>query len=48
LQFLGRYWYERNQADLGIALLKAGLAIKEGRDFGPADLQDAYRRFRAA
>ncbi|MEO6096373.1 MAG: glycosyltransferase, partial [Fibrobacteria bacterium] len=37
LQFLGQYWYARGQQDLAVALLKAGLAIKEGRDFGPSD-----------
>jgi tetratricopeptide (TPR) repeat protein len=48
LQFLGQYWFDRNQADLAVALLKAGLAIKEGRDFTPSDLQILYGRFRAA
>jgi tetratricopeptide (TPR) repeat protein len=48
LQFLGQYWFDRNQSDLAVALLKAGLAVKDGRDFGPADLQNLYGRFRAA
>ncbi|MDQ3000637.1 MAG: glycosyltransferase [Fibrobacterota bacterium] len=45
LQFLGKYWFERNAQDLAIFLLKAGLAVKEGRDFGKSDLEAAYRRF---
>jgi glycosyltransferase involved in cell wall biosynthesis len=48
LQFLGQYWYARGLQDLAVALLKAGLAIKEGRDFGPSDLAEAYRAHRAA
>ena len=48
LQFLGKYWYDRNARDLAIVLLKAGLGIKEGRDFGSPDLAEAYRRFGAA
>jgi glycosyltransferase involved in cell wall biosynthesis len=48
LQFLGQYWFDRNQGDLAVALLKAGLAIKEGRDFGPADLRNLYGRFHVA
>ncbi|MEO7424296.1 MAG: hypothetical protein ABI036_03855, partial [Fibrobacteria bacterium] len=45
LQFLGQYWYDRGRQDLAVALLKAGLAIKEGREFGGADLQAAYKSF---
>ncbi|MDB5047412.1 MAG: hypothetical protein JWO30_483 [Fibrobacteres bacterium] len=48
LQFLGKYWYDRNRQDLAISLLKAGLAIKEGKDFGTADLRELYGRFQAA
>jgi glycosyltransferase involved in cell wall biosynthesis len=44
LQFLGKYWHARNSVHLAIALLKAGLAVKEGRDFTTADLSAAYRR----
>jgi len=45
LQFLGRFWFDRDQPDLAVALLKSGLAIKDGTDFTAADLQAAYRRF---
>ncbi|MEO6095720.1 MAG: hypothetical protein ABIW76_08575, partial [Fibrobacteria bacterium] len=48
LQFLGQYWYARGQQDLAVALLKAGLAIKEGRDFGPSDLAEFYHLHQAA
>jgi tetratricopeptide (TPR) repeat protein len=47
LQFLGRFWYERNRGELAVALLNSGLAIKEGRDFTGSDLQSLYRRFGA-
>jgi glycosyltransferase involved in cell wall biosynthesis len=45
LQFLGRYWYERQRRDLAVRLLKAGLAVKEGQDFTGAHLAAAYRDF---
>jgi glycosyltransferase involved in cell wall biosynthesis len=45
LQFLGQYWYDRGRQDLAVALLKAGLAVKDGREFGAADLAAAYRNF---
>ena len=45
LQFLGKFWNDRKQRDLAVTLLKAGLAIKEGRDFTRADLDAVYRRF---
>jgi glycosyltransferase involved in cell wall biosynthesis len=43
LQWLGQYWYERGQRDLAVALLKAGLKVKEGRDLRGADLLALYR-----
>ncbi|MDB5106394.1 MAG: hypothetical protein JWP91_4083 [Fibrobacteres bacterium] len=43
LKFLGKYWFDRGSQDLAVFLLKAGIAVKEGRDFGPADLEKAYR-----
>jgi glycosyltransferase involved in cell wall biosynthesis len=43
LQWLGQYWYARGQRDLAVALLKAGLKVKEGRDLRGADLQAMYR-----
>ena len=48
LQFLGQYWYQRDRRDLAVFLLKAGLAVKDGRDFGPAELAEAYRNHRIA
>jgi glycosyltransferase involved in cell wall biosynthesis/Flp pilus assembly protein TadD len=48
LQFLGQYWYARGRQDLAVSLLKAGLAVKEGRDFGPSHLAEAYRTHGAA
>lgn len=48
LQFLGKYWYAKGREELAVRLLKAGLAIKEGSDFGPEDLQKLYREFSAA
>jgi glycosyltransferase involved in cell wall biosynthesis len=47
LQFLGQYWYGRGLQDLAVHLLKAGLAVKDGRDFGLSDLAEAYRIHRA-
>lgn len=47
LQFLGRYWYGRGLQDLAVHLLKSGLAVKDGRDFGLAELAEAYRIHRA-
>jgi glycosyltransferase involved in cell wall biosynthesis len=43
LQFLGKYWFDRNFRDLAILLLKSGLAIKEGIDFTSSDLDNIYR-----
>lgn len=43
LQWLGQYWYSRGQRDLAVALLKAGLQVKEGRDFVGGDLRKLYR-----
>ena len=43
LQFLGQYWFEHNQRDLAVSMLKAGLAIKQGIDFSNVDLEKAYR-----
>lgn len=43
LQWLGNYWYERGQRDLAVALLKAGLQVKEGRDLDGAGLRSLYR-----
>ncbi len=48
LQFLGQYWYERDRQELAVTLLKAGLAVKAGRDFSLPDLRAAYARFHAA
>lgn len=48
LQFLGKYWFQKNFRELAVTLLKAGLAIKEGRDFTRSDLDATYRRFTAA
>jgi glycosyltransferase involved in cell wall biosynthesis len=45
LQFLGKYWYDRNRQDLAVSLLRSGLAIKQGRDFSGDDLAAAYRNF---
>jgi glycosyltransferase involved in cell wall biosynthesis len=47
LQFLGQYWYGRGLQDLAVHLLKAGLAVKDGRDFGLSELAEAYRSHRA-
>jgi glycosyltransferase involved in cell wall biosynthesis len=43
LQWLGQYWYERGQRDLAVALLKAGLQVKEGRDLSGSGLRSMYR-----
>jgi glycosyltransferase involved in cell wall biosynthesis len=43
LQWLGQYWYERGRRELAVALLKAGLGVKEGRDVGGAELAALYR-----
>jgi glycosyltransferase involved in cell wall biosynthesis len=48
LQWLGQYWFDQGRRDLAVELLKAGLAIKEGGRFAPADLAAAYRRHGAA
>ena len=45
LQYLGKYWFDRNSKDLAVRLLKAGLAIKEGTDYHRTDLTEAYRQF---
>lgn len=44
LQWLGKYWYDRGAGAPAVELLKSGLALKEGRDFTHADLEDLYRR----
>ncbi len=43
LQFLGKHWFDRGSRELAVALLRAGLAVKEGRDFARADLEALYR-----
>jgi glycosyltransferase involved in cell wall biosynthesis len=43
LQWLGQYWFERGSRDLAVALLKAGIGIKEGRDVRGDDLRALYR-----
>jgi tetratricopeptide (TPR) repeat protein len=45
LQFLGKYWFERQARELAISLLKSGLAIKEGVPFYRKDLTLLYGRF---
>lgn len=47
LQFLGQYWFDRERQDLAVALLRAGLAVKEGSDFTGADLRAAYQSAQA-
>jgi len=43
LQWLGRYWFDQGSRDLAVALLKTGLAIKDGRDFRLPALLALYR-----
>jgi tetratricopeptide (TPR) repeat protein len=43
LQWLGQYWFARDRRDLAVALLKAGLGIKEGRDLDGSGLKSLYR-----
>jgi glycosyltransferase involved in cell wall biosynthesis len=43
LQWLGQYWFDQGRRDLAVALLKAGLGIKEGRDLTGAALAALYR-----
>jgi tetratricopeptide (TPR) repeat protein len=43
LQWLGQYWFGQGRRDLAVALLKAGLGIKEGRDLGGPELATLYR-----
>ena len=45
LQFLGKYWFDRQARELAISLLKSGLAIKEGVPFYRKDLTTLYGRF---
>lgn len=42
LQFLGKYWFDRQAKELAISLLKSGLAIKGGAPFSRKDLQTLY------
>lgn len=44
LQYLGSYWHRQGARDLALALLRAGIAIPQGRDFDGGALRDAYSR----
>lgn len=48
LQYLGSYWHSRGLGELGISLLRAGLAVAKGGDFGPGELEAAYKPFAIA
>jgi hypothetical protein len=42
LRFLAEYWHAHGHPDLGVRLLRAGLSLKEGADFTPENLRQAY------
>jgi tetratricopeptide (TPR) repeat protein len=42
LRFLAEYWHAHGHPDLGVRLLRAGISLKEGADFTPENLRQAY------